>query len=94
MDEIKFDKVNTPLTHGKIQQNIPQAATDAKEEGVVVTNHLSQLVGLLGTEDHMPDESARVADMKRRIQSNDYSVDIGALSEKLLNSGVLRTSGV
>lgn len=94
MNDIKFDKVGMPVTTGNIKQNTPNViANDVKPEGVTVTNHLSQLVNLIGTDESVADDEARVAQMRSMVQSGDYKVNVHALADALMTSGVLRPIG-
>lgn len=94
VNNIKLDNINVPASPGKIGQNPKQSVSvDKPDEGVTVTNHMGKLVSLLNSGDPVPEENSRVLDVKRQIQANDYKVDFNALAVKLLNSGVLRTSG-
>lgn len=91
-NSINFDKINMPLTHGKMEKNSNKSTSPAKEEGagVLVTTNLGKLIGLLSVDDGATEVNTRVMDMKNRIQNNEYKVDLNMLSDKLLNSGVLR----
>lgn len=93
INDIKMDKVHVPQVQGAKISNGKQPVADGQQEGVTVTNHLNSLVKLLAdSSDGQPSShsnSAAVADIKNKIQSNQYKVDFNALSEKLLGSGVL-----
>ncbi len=90
VDHIKLDKMGVLLTPEKItQQPAKRAADSTAEEGVAVTNQLGKLVGLLTAHEQMPDEQAKVMAVKSQIEAGTYKIDIHALSEKLLSSGVL-----
>lgn len=94
MNEIKLDKIETPLTVGKTNTNAKQAPrSEIKEEGVTVTNNLNKLVNLLNPGESLPDDQARVIETKRMIQSGDYVVNHSVLSEKLLDNGILNKLG-
>ncbi len=89
MNEIKLDSLGLPITHGKIEKNTKKPDAAPQQEEVSVTNHLSQLVSLLADGQPAVEDQARVLEMKQRVQTGGYSVDIDALSAKLLTSGVL-----
>jgi len=95
VNEIKLDKsILMPAT--SLQQapthKPTQVLESTPEEDVTVTNHLNQLINLLGKEDTAPGESARVAATRRLVETGQYQVNVNTLSEKILNSGLL-TSG-
>lgn len=90
MNEIKLDTMGVPLTPRKIENNAVKTETASSQpEAVSVTNHMSKLVSLLSDNHSIPEESARVLDMKQRIQTGEYKVDMDKLSDTLLTSGVL-----
>lgn len=99
MDKISFDKMAMPLTADKLKQNDVKQSPDSsalkKEEGVKVSQHLSQWVAFLSSdEETMSEESARVSEMKQKIQSGDYQINFDALSKKMIDQGVITTSGI
>jgi anti-sigma28 factor (negative regulator of flagellin synthesis) len=96
MDEINFDRVSSPLTYGKIEQNTvnkPVVEPVKSDEGVTVSNNLNKLVELLSAGEPLVDESARVAEMKDKVQSGAYIVNIPLLSDSLMRSGILNSVG-
>lgn len=94
MDEIKLNKLGTHLASAKLQQPIvKQPVETSKIEGVTVTNHMNKLVNLLGGDESSSEENARVLTAKSLVDSGQYKVDVQALSEKLLNSGLLVQGG-
>jgi len=94
MSEIKFDKVGADLTPNRLlQPAIKEQTQTIRQEGVTVTHQMDQLVNLLGGEDISPDENTRVLAVKSLVDSGQYKVDVHALSEKLLNSGLLNSGG-
>ena len=85
----KLDQAGSAiLAVAQLQQPTAKAyPTDfTQDEDVTVTNHLSKLVTLLGRGDVSPEDNARVTATKRLIESGQYSVNISALSDKLLGS--------
>ena len=100
--EIKLDGFSSgSLGAGKVSdvshpvnQDPSNQPGNVQSEDVTVTNHLNKLVSLLKTSDETGvSENSAVSAMKSRIQNNQYSIDFNALSDKLLNSGVLTTVG-
>lgn len=92
MSDIKIDQLGTYINTPKTTQAATQQQNEqAKSMDVTVTNHLSKLVNLLGREEAMPEETARVLATKRLVDSGHYQVDVNSLSEKLLNSGLLNS---
>lgn len=93
VNEIKLDKPSMmPASLQQTSTNKTQPIESKREDDVTVTNQLGQLINLLGKEDIVPDESARIAATRQLIESGQYQVNVNTLSEKLLNSGLL-TSG-
>ncbi|MEO8400442.1 MAG: flagellar biosynthesis anti-sigma factor FlgM [Gammaproteobacteria bacterium] len=91
-NDIKIDSMGASVAPNKLQATpISRQAEQPKEEGVTVTNHLSKLVKLLSADEYAPDENARVMATKSLVEKGQYKVDVNALSEKLLNSGLLAT---
>lgn len=82
-----IDNMNNILTSKKsIQADTPQARANLDSNtnnGVKI--QLSSLDGLMVSESSQ-DESARVLEMKRRIDSNSYKVNTDVLATKLYNN--------
>lgn len=98
MDDIKVGRpTSVTIENIKQKSNTPTPSlghsNDTQSDDVVVTNHLSKLVDLVSAAGEMPDENARVMEMKQRIKSGDYTVNIPVLSDKLLANGVLKSIG-
>lgn len=93
MNEINLDKIGVSVTPGKIEKNTkqPESVSVQNKEGITVTNNMNNLVNLINGPEH--EEQARVVEMKERIKSGDYQVNIHQLSEKMINSGILRNLG-
>ncbi len=87
VNEIKIDKSitdYTPKIPPKQDTHKPTVFLKEKSE-IKVTNHLRNLVNLLVSEEFPPEDTTKVKEMKRRIDANDYQIDLDALSSKLLN---------
>jgi anti-sigma28 factor (negative regulator of flagellin synthesis) len=95
INDIKMDKFSTQPTNQDVsQQAVPQqaAAQTYPKDGITVTNHLNKLKTILASNtDEMTsnESSAVVNNIKYLIQTNQYKVDLNALSDKLLKSGAL-----
>lgn len=95
INDIKMDKFNTQSAAQELSKSaVPQqtAAQTQPKEGVTVTNHLNKLKNILASNtDEMTSNAsaATVNNIKHLIQTNQYKVDLNALSDKLLNSGAL-----
>lgn len=99
MEDMKISRGNVPLSNGNVDQTQKQANDSAtpstafiQQEGITISNHLNKLMGLISVDESIPDDAAasRMMEIKRQIQSNQYTIDFNALSDKLINSGVLR----
>lgn len=88
VNEINMDKQASPVSTISLDKNTAKQPEANVVDGVTVSTHLSQLVNLLQSENEAPSNSA-VQDVKQKIQSGEYAIDYNALSDKLLNSGVL-----
>lgn len=98
LDNVTTSKVSTQTTSNNkaVQSNTSQSTaivTDVQQEGVTVTNHLAKLVNLLNGGETVANENSRVLAVKSQIQSGNYKVDINALSDKLLSSGIITSWG-
>ncbi len=60
-----------------------KSAQSTTQEGVTISTGLSRHINSLLAENSMPDENARVAEMKHRIESNNYSIDTDKLAKKI-----------
>lgn len=90
-NDIKISRETVLAAQTTLQnKNMPIKNTNNTVEGVAVSTHLSQLVNQMEP-DHGMQSAASVEEIKRQIQSGQYSVDHHALADKLLNSGVLGT---
>lgn len=90
MDGIKFNGLGLPVNVAKLDKNNKTALpTEVRDENVKVTNHLGRLVGLLGPAESIPDETQRVMEMKQKIHSGNYSVDVPALADNLIKNGII-----
>ena len=93
VDEIKFGSVGIPLTYdGKANNTKNKEELPPEEGAVTVSNNLGKLVNLMQADAEGPDEAARVTEMKNRIQSGAYKIDPHALTEKLMDNGVIKLS--
>jgi anti-sigma28 factor (negative regulator of flagellin synthesis) len=91
-NRIDINKIAMALTDRKITQKAPEKQPAAQEESVSVTNHLDKWVTLLASEG-LPEPNTRILDLKNRIEANEYKVDVNALSDKLIGSGLLTPLG-
>lgn len=95
INDIKMDKFNTQTATqaGSQPATAPQqAVAQAQPEGITVTNHLNKLAKVLASnadEATANASAATVNNIKHLIQTNQYKVDLNALSDKLMNSGAL-----
>lgn len=87
INEINMDREAHPITNHPAK-NITSPHNTKNPEGVTVSKHLSQLANMMEADSDAPSANA-VAEAKQKIQSGNYSVDYNALSDQLLNSGVL-----
>jgi anti-sigma28 factor (negative regulator of flagellin synthesis) len=84
MNDIKIDKISSPETP-RVRQDAPKIAVSTKTDGIVISDHLGKMVTFLAQNDESPKELERVKAMKNRIEANNYSVDVDALSDKLVH---------
>ncbi len=91
IDDIKFDKLGmTKSSGGKPAKADTHVQSDmAPKEGVSVKNHLQELTSLLGSTEFANSDEVRVQAVKNLIQSGQYKVNVDALSEKLLDHGLI-----
>jgi len=88
-NDIKIDRETIPSNQITIEKNHMHSNHNKHSvEGVSVSTHLSHLANQMEPEGEVQ-SGASVADIKQQIQSGQYSIDYHALSENLLNSGVL-----
>ncbi|MDR3476571.1 MAG: flagellar biosynthesis anti-sigma factor FlgM [Gammaproteobacteria bacterium] len=85
MNDIKIDKVNTPESP-RVRLDAPKVNVATKTDGIVISQHLDKMVAFLAeTNEAAPKEAERVKAMKNRIETNNYRVDVDALSDKLVH---------
>jgi len=60
-----------------------KSAHNTTQESVTISTGLSRHINCLLAENDMPNESDRVAAMKNRIESNNYSIDTDKLAKKI-----------
>ena len=90
INELNSNKINTNMILDKKEAVVIIPAEEISEHtpGVKVTNHLSSLVNLMGSDNQMVDNKAKIQDLKNKINNHTYKIDLESLSDKLLNSGL------
>lgn len=84
INNIKFDNINSILAPKKDQPANPQnPAAAASNDGITVSNDISKHINFLMSENYSTNEQSRVMEMKNRIGSNSYSINMDQLAKKI-----------
>ena len=94
INDIKLDGLNPGINPKKSDISPREAASTAKNADITISNHLNKMVNMLVSHEELPDETARVMQMKQQIEKNDYHVDFDALSEKLVHHLFTKANGI
>lgn len=84
INDIKLDKIGFSETP-KVRQDAPTKVLPEKTDGITISNHLTKMVDMLSPENADTNAAEQVKAMKKRIESNNYTVDLDALSGKLVH---------
>jgi anti-sigma28 factor (negative regulator of flagellin synthesis) len=94
INDIKLDSMMPGFNQKKTELPVRESQNSSQKEDVTISNHLNTLVNLMAGADDVPDDSARVMQMKQQIEKNNYHVDFDALSEKLVHQLFSKNKGI
>ncbi len=94
INDIKLDGLVPGMNPKKSDTKASETARSAQSADITISNQLKTLVQVLAAHDDIPDESARVSQMKQQIENNNYRVDFDALSEKLVHHLFSKSNGL
>jgi anti-sigma28 factor (negative regulator of flagellin synthesis) len=81
-NEIKLDPVDC-ISNLNNTKKVEKPLSQSEDHQSDVTLHLDSFVDLMLSETHPADESNRVNEMKRRIQTHGYEINSDELAKKL-----------
>ena len=84
INDIKLDKLGI-TDSPRIRQDVQKSAVSEKTDGIVIGKSLDKMVAFLATDEEIPGDAERVKAMKNRVETNNYRVDVDALSDKLVH---------
>lgn len=91
VNEIKLDGINSYHVIDKSAEKKPQTEPTVlsknESEDITVTNRLNDLIKSANSYED-PVSQTKLAEIKSRIEHNNYHVDFDQLSEKLMKSGI------
>jgi anti-sigma28 factor (negative regulator of flagellin synthesis) len=94
INDIKLDGLTPGFNQQKTDLPVRETQNSSQIEDVTISNHLNKMVSLMAETDEVPDDSARVMQMKQQIEKNNYHVDFDALSEKMVHQLFSNNKGI
>jgi flagellar biosynthesis anti-sigma factor FlgM len=93
INDIKLDSLGNSQSPKKPSDQT-QATVQTKTESITVSDNLSNIASTMIADVEIPQDNARVLDMKNQIESGNYRVDTDALSEKLVQTIFSKSNGI